>query len=154
CIKAIFAHTLTAPLSLIEMVIDPIIDSFNDDAWSVRLHSVRTLTSIYIIHKMSLDEDRFDLIIHLLVDNECELRMAVCKLLQVITTLTNTECIRSLFKTLSRAYSKYPTDLEELVLTAGKIGFHHAQLIEAMIPGLLRLEKYFVPVESRVEDPN
>lgn len=162
CVRAVFAHTLVVPATSLlgqdegatTVVVDCIVDAFLDDAASVRLHAVKTLTSICIIHRVKLDLDRADLTLQLLVDGDPEIRRAVRKLLQV-TQLDEQEGVRAAFKAMSRAYSRHPSELEDLMLAAGKIGHNHALLIAVMLPLLLRIDsKYYVPQEPRVEDAN
>lgn len=161
CIKCIFQHTLVnnKESDVDQLVVDTIIDSFLDDSSLVRLSAVKTLTSICIIHRVKLDTDRGELTMQLLVDQSEEIRKAVRTLLQVCI-LDGEECVREAFKAMTRAYSLYPQEANELVLIGGKIGQNHVQLVTALIPQLLRMKEAggvdgaMLLVEPRVEDHN
>lgn len=153
CMRAIFCHTLTASIAVIESVVDPIIDAFNDDAASVRLAALQTLTSICIIHRVRLDAERVELSLHLLIDIQPEIRIAVQNLLSV-ALLSDPECIRLAFKGFGRCLLRYPDDVVLLMATSSKIGANHISFIIELIPSLLRIDKFFVPAEPRVEDSN
>jgi hypothetical protein len=153
CMKAIFRHTLTAHQTIVDVVVDPIADSFNDDAASVRLAAVRTLTSICIIHRVRLDLDRAEFTLHLLVDADPEIRAAVRSLLQVCM-LQDEECVKAAFKAFIRALPRHPSELDELMVAIGKIGCNHAHIMATLVPTLLRMEKYNVITEPRLEDVN
>jgi hypothetical protein len=153
CMRAIFAHTLATHQSVIEKAVDPVIDAFNDDSSAVRLSALKTLTSICIIHRVRLDLEQIELSLHLLVDPDPDIREAVRNLLAIVI-FTDVECVRLAFKGFARSLAKFQDELAALVMCSGKIGRNHSRLICELIPSLLRLEKFYLPTEPRVEDQN
>ena len=151
CMRAMDAHLPRDVLN--PLIIDPLIDGFNDDSSTIRLQSVKLLTKIAKQYSIALEEENAEALASLLVDDERVVRTSVHELIAIVR-LGSVACLNAIFRWFTRTVLFYPKEHGDLVRLAYNLGITHPLFVCEMIPTWLRLEKYYKPPELRVEDAN
>ena len=130
---------------------DYIIDAFNDESDNVRILSVRTLHGICLVHRVLLGTEHLESTLCLLDDVHPDFRSAVRSLLQVAFLKEDEGVVRTI-KCLGAASLRHPEDMDDVFFTFAKIGTNNAELVSRVIPSLIKVDRYFMISEPRVED--
>lgn len=128
-----------------------IIDAFNDEAHEVRQLAIEALHDICAKHPLDFDITHLESVLCLLDDGTGSLRHVSRRLLQVFR-FPDTECLLRTVRCLHSAAKKYGGDLEEVCECLAAIGRNQAALVAACLPPMLKLDRFYVMPEPRVDD--
>lgn len=128
-----------------------VIDTFNDEAEEVRLLAMQSLYQISTRHQLEYDITHLESALCLLDDGHEDMRRATRRLLTVFK-IPDEEGLQKTVRCIYAAVQKYPNDLEEACESLQSIGKKQGDLVARCTPNLLKLQKFYQPVEPRTED--
>jgi len=128
-----------------------IIDTFNDEAQEVRQLAIEGLHDICAKHRLQFDMSHLESVFCLLDDANPDLRHASRRLLQVLA-LSDTESVLRTVRCLFAALKKYSADLKSVCECLKAIGEGQSGLVAACVPVLLKIDRFYLMQEPRVED--
>lgn len=128
-----------------------IIDTFNDEAHEVRQLAIEALHDISAEHPLEFDITHLESVLCLLDDGTASLRHVTRRLLHVFR-FPDTESLLRTVRCLYSAVKKYSEDLEEICECLAAIGRNQAQLAAACLPPMLKLDRFYMMQEPRVDD--
>jgi len=131
--------------------IDFLVDMLNDEIDLVRINAIESLRKVGVEKGLDLKEDQLQITLSNLEDASIQIRTALHDLLGSIR-FCNINCINLAAQSLLENMKRYPQDKFSIFKAFKGIGEHHANLIEFMVEGLLRLDNKFLTHEPNVED--
>ncbi|KAG2393110.1 hypothetical protein C9374_009687 [Naegleria lovaniensis] len=131
--------------------VDYLIEMFNDEIDSVRIHAIDSVSKISA-SSLRFDEEQLQIVLAILEDSNSEIRASVRNLLRVIV-LSNARCLQSAIRALLiNNLRKYRSDIDQIYTCLRDLAKNHSKLTEFLIEELLRLERYIMPTEYKVDD--
>ena len=131
--------------------VDYLIEMFNDEIDSVRIHAIDSVSKINAT-SLRFDEEQLQIVLAILEDYNVEIRTSIRNLLSVIV-LSNARCLHAAIRALLiNNMRKYRADTEHIYTCLRDLAKNHSKLTEFLIEELLRLERYIMPTEYKVDD--
>ncbi|KAL9643251.1 hypothetical protein ABK040_014708 [Willaertia magna] len=131
--------------------VDYLIEMFNDEIDTVRIHAINSVSKISA-SSLKFDEEQLQIVLAILEDSNSDIRKAIRNLLSVII-LSSAKLLHSTIRSLLiNNLKKYRTDLEDIYYCLKELAKNHSKLTEFLIEELLRLERYIMPTEYKVDD--
>lgn len=131
--------------------VDYLIEMFNDEIDSVRIHAIDSVSKISA-SSLRFDEEQLQIVLAILEDSNSEIRTSVRNLLRVIV-LSNARCLQAAIRALLiNNLRKYRSDIDQIYTCLRDLAKNHSKLTEFLIEELLRLERYIMPTEYKVDD--
>jgi len=141
-------------ISFARQAISLLIDAFNDEAAEVRLMAVKCLSQGLLVHKEPLalkEMSQLESVLCLLDDSNPELRQATRRLLPLCSVINSDGLVRAV-RCLHAALLKFPLDHQQVIKCISELGRTATRMVIESVPSMLRWNKFYVPVEPRVED--
>ncbi|RKO87591.1 armadillo-type protein [Blyttiomyces helicus] len=126
-------------------------DMFNDEMAAVRLNAVHSLRKIALRHTIVLDDEQLQTVLIVLQDASASVRDGAHRGLGLIK-VRNPPAVGVLLALLVKDFLRFPEDTLSVYQALYEIGRNHKDLIEPLIPTLLRFDKQFLPQEVDLED--
>lgn len=127
------------------------VDSFQDENNKVQVASFAALKEIYQRHQLVVPASHLEAILSHLDDNEPETRKVVCDLLAVVG-VHDLEGLLRLVRCVPLALNKYPQEGPIFVRMLLAFGNRNSQLVSQAAPRLLKIDKFFLNPEPKIED--
>lgn len=128
-----------------------IIDAFNDEDEEVRLLTVQGLLKICQRHNLTFELDHLESALCLLDDGQAALRQAVRHVLTWFD-IPDGESLLKTLRCLNVALIKYPGEVLEASRCVASLGKKHSELVRNCLVQLLKLDKFFMIPEPKIED--
>lgn len=126
---------------------------FGDEIDSVRIRAITCfgIMSQQVGELIELKEEHLQVALVALEDANFDVRKAVHTLLS-ITHVLNATCLHATIRALLANMSKYPQDLPSVYKCVKHLALNHALMLEFLVEELLRLERFMLTIEPKIED--
>ncbi|KAJ3151600.1 Integrator complex subunit 4 [Geranomyces variabilis] len=127
------------------------VDMFNDEAESVRLNAIVSFHQLAKSQTITLNKEQVQLMSMVLQDSKKEIRHAAHQFFGVVRAASS-PVLLDILEMICHGLHRFPQDVTSVMQCLGNIGKVNFDLIEPLVPVVLKLDVKFVAQEASITD--
>ncbi|KAJ3185620.1 Integrator complex subunit 4 [Geranomyces variabilis] len=127
------------------------VDMFNDEAESVRLNAIVSFHQLAKSQTITLSKEQVQLMSMVLQDSKREIRHAAHQFFGVVRAASS-PVLLDILELICHGLHRYAEDVTSVMQCLGNLGKVNADLIEPLVPVVLKLDLKFVAQEANITD--